>query len=410
MNIILRTGLMAGALLSVIDHATAEPISLEDAVRRATAASPGLKARDSAISAAQAGRAQAGVRPNPTLSVETENVVGTGRYDVFRQAETTVTYSQLIERGGKRDARMALAQREIGLAEAGARVARLDLAQEVQRAFIDVQIAEEVVWLATRRLAIERDMQAEALRRVRGYKDPLFVETGADARVAQARLALNEAQARRNGARALLASYWGAAPEELEVARGIEQPGGEGTLAAADGALRDASVAQAQAAVVVEQTRAVQDYTVSGGARHLRQSGDLTLVAGISIPLGRFDRNEGAIARARAERHRAEQEAEAARLARLRRLASLRIEAEAARIRAEGIMTEVYPRAARSLQQVREGYNRGGFRFSDVQAAADAIIDAQQQWVEAMTRYRDVQSEIDRLTGRFDVAAGEEVQ
>jgi len=54
---------------------------------------------------------------------------------------------------------------------------------------------------------------------------------------------------------------------------------------------------------------------------------------------------------------------------------------------------------------VREGYNRGGFRFSDVQDAADATVTVQQQWAEAMAEFRDAQSEIDRLTGRFDVAA-----
>lgn len=161
---------------------------------------------------------------------------------------------------------------------------------------------------------------------------------------------------------------------------------------------------------MVEQTRGVQDYTVSGGVRHLRETGDVALVAGISIPLGRFDRNRGNIERAQAERQRIELLAEAARLDRLRQLASLRAEADAARMRADGIMQDVYPQAVRTLQQVREGYNRGGFRFSDVQDGADAIIEVQSQWVEAMTRYRDILSQIDRLTGRFDVVAGEEVQ
>src|SRR3546814_8826016 len=68
-------------------------------------------------------------------------------------------------------------------------------------------------------------------------------------------------------------------------------------------------------------------------------------------------------------------------------------------------MHDVYPQAVRTLEQVREGYSRGGFRFSDVQDAADAIVEVQQQWADAMNTYPDAQSEIDRLTGRFDVAA-----
>ena len=411
MSSTLRAGLLTGLALALPIAASAEPISLDEAVRRAIAVSPAIQAQEAGIRSARAGRSQADVRPNPVLSVEAENIAGTGAYDVYRQAETTVTYAQTIERGGKRDARIAYAERDIGVSQASARLVRLDLAEAVQRTFIDLQIAEEVVWLAERRLETERAMQTEALRRVRGYKDPLFVETRAEARVAQARLALDEARSRRGAARAKLASFWGGKAEDVEVPRGIEKPDDHlHKLAEADSALASAAVERAQAAVVVEQTRGVQDYTVSGGVRHLRETGDVALVAGISIPLGRFDRNRGNIERAQAERQRIELQAEAARLDRLRQLASLRAEADAARMRADGIMQDVYPKAVRTLEQVREGYNRGGFRFSDVQDAADAITEVQSQWVEAMTRYRDVLSQIDRLTGRFDVAAGEEVQ
>lgn len=411
MTLTLRAGLLAGLALALPIAVSAEPVSLDEAVRRAIAASPAIQAQEAGIRSARAGRSQADVRPNPVLSVEAENIAGTGAYDVYRQAETTVTYAQTIERGGKRDARIAYAERDIGVAEASARLVRLDLAEAVQRTFIDLQIAEEVVWLAERRLETERAMQTEALRRVRGYKDPLFVETRAEARVAQARLALDEARSRRSAARTRLASFWGGKAEDVEVPRAIEKPDDHlHQLAAADSALASAAVERAQAAVVVEQTRGVQDYTVSGGVRHLRETGDVALVAGISIPLGRFDRNRGNIERAQAERQRVELQAEAARLDRLRQLASLRAEADAARIRADGIMQDVYPKAVRTLQQVREGYNRGGFRFSDVQDGADAIIEVQSQWVESMTRYRDILSQIDRLTGRFDVVAGEEVQ
>lgn len=406
----LRAGLLAGLALALPITASAEPVSLDEAVRRAIAASPAIQAQEAGVRSARAGRSQADVRPNPVLSVDAENIAGTGRYGVYRQAETTVTYAQTIERGGKRDARIAYAERDIGVAEASARLVRLDLAEAVQRTFIDLQIAEEVIWLAQRRLETERAMQTEALRRVRGYKDPLFVETRAEARVAQARLALDEARSRRDAARARLASFWGGKAEDIEVPPGIEKPDERHRqLAAADSALATAAVERAQAAVVVEQTRGVQDYTVNGGVRHLRETGDVALVAGISIPLGRFDRNRGNIERAQADRERIELQAEASRLDRLRQLASLGAEADAARMRADRIMQDVYPKAVRTLQQVREGYNRGGFRFSDVQDAADAIIDVQSQWVEAMTRYRDVLSQIDRLTGRFDVVAGEEM-
>src|SRR3546814_369495 len=171
--------------------------------------------------------------------LDMENGVGTGGYGLFRQSELTVTYSQPLERGGKREARMALAERGVVLAEAQWRLVRLDIAQEVQRAYIDVQIAEQMVWIAEDRVKLEKEMRTEAIRRMRGYKDPLFVETRADARILEAELALKEAQAKRQSARALLVSFWGGAPDSLVIAEGIEKPDPrDPPLAEADAAVR----------------------------------------------------------------------------------------------------------------------------------------------------------------------------
>lgn len=406
MKSILCAVLLAGSAGLVPVPLAAEPLTLDEAIGRAVAASPELSAGTASVDAARALRRQAGLRPNPIVTVEAENFTGTGSYSVLEQPELTVRYEQTIERGGKRDARLAYAARGLDLAQVQVRVTRLDLAQQVQRAFIDVQIADQLVWIANRRLETETAMQTEALRRVRGYKDPLFVETRAAARVAAAELAVQEAQKRLQTSRNLLASYWGGSGNDLELDGGIEKSIiTDSALAKADFQLREAAIARASAEVVVEQARATQDYTVSGGLRFLRETNDVAVVAGVSIPLGRFDRNQGNIERAQAERRKLEFEAEADRLSRLRRLAMLRSQADAAARRADGLMHDVFPKAMKALEQVREGYNRGGFRFSDVQDAADAIAEVQQEWADAMNRFRDAQSEIDRLTGRFDAAS-----
>ncbi|MEH6791335.1 TolC family protein [Parasphingorhabdus sp.] len=400
-----RAAFLAGALLVTGAPSLAETVSLNQAVAKALEAAPLLRAEEAAIAAARAGKVQADVRPNPSVTVEAENFVGTGPYSILRQAEVTATYNQSIERGGKRAARVALAEREIGVASASAEVTRLELAAAVQRSFLDILIAQQIEAIAKQQLSIEEGLQSEALRRVRGYKDPLFVETRAAARVAQAQIAVEQSQAQLRNARNALASFWGGNGDDLDVVGELVLGGNQKIeLAEADQALEEARVARASAAVMVEQTRKTQDYTVNGGTRFIKGSNDIALVAGITIPLGRFDRNQGNIERARAERLRLELTAEANRLDRLRRRASLGAEADRALSRAEAIKSEVYPRVAKTLAQVREGYNRGGFSFRDMQDAADAIIVAQDNWLTAMIEYRDLQTEIDRLTGRFDAS------
>src|SRR3546814_459488 len=186
--------------------------------------------------------------------------------------------------------------------------------------------------------------------------------------------------------RALLVSFWGGAPDSLVIAEGIEKPDPrDPPLAEADAAVFDAAVNRARAQVVVEQSRAHQDYTVSGGTRFLRGTNDVAVLGGISIPLGRFDRNQGNIARAQAERRQLEFQSEASRLERLRRLASLRADADAARARPQVLMNDVYQKAIKTLAQVREGYARGGFLFAALQDAAENLIQMHAQSAEELT-------------------------
>src|SRR3546814_6504094 len=89
----------------------------------------------------------------------------------------------------------------------------------------------------------------------------------------------------------------------LEIAGGIErQTGVPSALAGADADVREAAIARASAEVVLEQSRATQDYNVGGGLRFMRETNDVALVDGISIPLWRFDQNEGNIERAQEDR------------------------------------------------------------------------------------------------------------
>lgn len=409
MSFRMRAAVLSAALALPATVAFAQAVSLDEAVSKALEATPIVQANDASISAARAGRAQAGVKPNPTVTVQQENFFGTGPIGAFNQAEFTVTYGQTIERGGKRQARVGVADSEIGLAEASARVARLDFAAEVQRAFIDVFITREVVRMNELRLATELEIEREALRRVRGYKDPLFVETRAAGRVAQAKIDLDHARARFAAAKNRLASFWGGDGAMLEITGNIGWPTRQmNVLAVADDDLAKAEMQRSGAVVTLEKSRSTQDYTINGGARYLRGSNSVALVGGITIPLGRYDRNKGGIERAEADLQRVEFASQAARKDRLRRLEALNAEAEAALARADAIMREVWPRAIKTLAQVREGYNRGGFNFRDVEAAADAITQVQAEWLEAITQFRDLQTEIDRLTGRFDVPVQQE--
>ena len=96
-------------------------LTLDEALANAHAATPLTQAAEAGVWAAQAGRTVAALRPNPSISVDTENALGTGPYRGFDGSDTTVAFALPVELGGKRSARIAVA-------DASERRAWIDLA------------------------------------------------------------------------------------------------------------------------------------------------------------------------------------------------------------------------------------------------------------------------------------------
>ncbi|MFX8840886.1 TolC family protein, partial [Acinetobacter baumannii] len=74
--------------------------SVTQAVRLAVERSLSLQAADAGRQASLGDQRQAGVMPNPELSIEAENFAGSGAYRGTRSLETTFGISQRLEIGG----------------------------------------------------------------------------------------------------------------------------------------------------------------------------------------------------------------------------------------------------------------------------------------------------------------------
>src|SRR3546814_18675041 len=76
--------------------------TVDRALELAGVVSPSLEAATADISAAEAGRRVAGLRHNPSVLVEAENVAGSGPFRGARSLETTRSLTLSDELGGKR--------------------------------------------------------------------------------------------------------------------------------------------------------------------------------------------------------------------------------------------------------------------------------------------------------------------
>jgi cobalt-zinc-cadmium efflux system outer membrane protein len=399
--------LIASLVLAALSSpVAAEALTLPDALTRAVRHDPTAAASAARVQAAQANLRQASVKPNPRVGVELENFAGSGRMGLLDRSETTLYYEQTLERGGKRAARSEVASAEVTVAEARRTLGSLDLLAEVQAVWAEAQAAQALAPIARRRLEIATALERDVGRRVASARDPLFTGERARTGVAQAKIALDQAQDAARNARASLAAYWSgdtefeldpspfaSAAKPTDLRTRDDTP--DLTLIAAE---RDAAAAR----VRLERSRAVQDPTFRGGVRHFGEGKATALIVGASIPLGFNDTNQGAIARALAERNATEAELAAARIAQAREVSRLVARQTATASEIERIGKEVLPSAERAARLVRDGFNRGGgaFTYLEVVEAQRAVTDAQARRIELLRSFHLDQARLDRLLAR----------
>ncbi|MFA4900109.1 MAG: TolC family protein [Brevundimonas sp.] len=388
-------------------------MDLDAALRRAIAADPARAGLEARLRAVEAGVRQAGVRPNPTLGLMVENLPTFGAGSFIDQTQTTLTYDQRLERGGDRPARSSLARSEGLLVVAEARVAQLDRLELVQRAWTDALAADAQVEIARERLNLAERFQAEVQRRVNAARDPLFAGARAEAELAQAQIEFDQAEVAARLARIVLAKFWDGVVD-FSVGRDAFEDTSASRIAAGEVSPADLEVFQArraisEAQVRVEEARAVADPTVSVGVRHM-WANDVSLVFGGSIPLQRYDTNQGAIDRARAEGVAAQADMNARRIELDREIARLQVLLLTQANEARRISEETLPQAERAVTLVRDGFARGGFTYNDVMSAHTALLQARARRVAVLQAFHNDRARLDRLTGAHADLLGLETQ
>ena len=400
MHVSTRAALLAATLVWATS-ASAQTYTLEEAVRTAVANSPQGEATAARLDGLNAARSAADTNPAPTIDGTVENIGTPG----FSQWQIDGTYNQRLERGGKRAARVGLAQGDIAVAEAEALVRRLDLASEVQALYVEAQAAALSLELARSRVEIAETLANEVQRRVDEARDPLFAGTRARTQLAEARVDLGLAEHAFEAALARLALLTGGDPRSIGVVTSGFLEAEEIAITTADLTPVDLAVFQARreradANYRLQEANSRTDPTVFAGPR-LFGNGDVAVIAGFSLPLPNRALNRANIDRAAAEQRQVEADLAVERFQRRRQIALAAERVEEARHEAEAIKEQVVPGAEQTLREVRAGYNRGGFTFLDVSIAQTALHEARVRFVDALAEYHQAKVDYDRLTGRF---------
>ena len=171
--------------------------------------SPALASFPFALRAAEANRVQAGLRVNPRIGVQLENLGGTGRVSGVRSLETTLMLSQLLELGGKRERRTMVAARNLGLIELDYEIKRLDVLAEVARRFIHTARDQQLLEVAISALTLAQSNREAVNERVDAARAMRVELNRAEIELARAKIALEHREHELLSSKRRLAAAWG---------------------------------------------------------------------------------------------------------------------------------------------------------------------------------------------------------
>ena len=131
--------------LNSVTTVQAQPLSFEAAILRAMSDSPEVAAKEIQVEATRSAAIPAGALPDPKLFLGLDNYPVTGpNQGSFRDEMTMVTAGvmQELPNGGKRKARIARAQAELGVATAEVAAHHRDIARSAGLAWLNLYYAE----------------------------------------------------------------------------------------------------------------------------------------------------------------------------------------------------------------------------------------------------------------------------
>ncbi|MCU1717369.1 TolC family protein [Pseudomonas sp. 5P_3.1_Bac2] len=395
------------ALAALSSPAWAQSLSLQQALAQALEHNPALRANDRELGMAQGERQQAGVIANPELSWSVEDTRSNSRI-------TAVQVSQPIELGGKRGARVELAERGLDSAALQQEQARNNLRAQVVQAFHGALQAAMRLQLAEQTLTVSR----RAVEVVEGQVQAGKIST---LQAKRAQLQLDEVLIEQQRASSALLD----AKRELQVSMGsaydLQQLQLEGNVTslprlplendllrrlpgATQMRLAEMQIQQQDASLAVQRSERIPNLTVSIGSQYSQVDRQRVNLLGLSMPLPLFDRNQGNVL---AASYRADQARDLRNATEQRLRADVLQASSQWRVAQASIASferQMLNNASAALDNTTRGFQLGKFGFIEVLDAQRSLIDIRTRYLQALADALDAWVRLARIYG--DLSAG----
>lgn len=365
-----------------------------------------LKAVEAECSARDAEIWQAAARPNPELSVSLDNI---GSNICDDENSFTVEMTQLLELGGKRSARIRVANAQKQSTCLDVEIMKCALFAEVLHAFIDVASAQERLELAKSQEALSHQaFQCLSIQKNTGKSSAIEAKK-AEVICRSAKLKLAKQKAALQQSIKQLIVLWDCQPPKFDkvsfpLFELSSPPPFENLFQLL---CKNPVLAKAEAEFIksqeifhLERSLRIPDLAVQVGVSTDRIYRDPGLNIGIDISLPLFDRNEGNINRASYESLQAYYNQKNAMCHLKTELAGLYEDWMAAYDEAITLRDGIVPAANESFNLAQESYDDGKFDYLHLLDAKSTLFEVQEQYLDAVEEYHHKRAEILKITAQ----------
>ena len=382
-------------------------IGLNEAVARTLVRNPELVAFGHQLQVQDGRVLQAGLAPNPELSLTVENALGSGEFTGIDGAETTLSIAWVLERG-VRQRRLETARAGVSLVEVEADIMRLDAAAETARLFFSCLSNQAQMINAGEAARLAQETVKAVKKRVQAGKSPQAELARAQAELARLKLTQEDFEHELLSASRWLAAQWGETRPSFKHVSGdiLSLPSTESFATLKTRIDRNPDIARFlskqrvdEAELRLAEAQRKHDWRVSVGVRRLEITDDEALVANLTIPLALRNRNQGGIAAARASLAQTDADAEAARVRVETSLFVIYQELQHSLHRAKAFRDDVIPHLEQALADTRNAYDRGRYSYFEWHTVQKDLLEARRELVEASVDAHKNSIEIERLTG-----------
>lgn len=386
-----------------------ENLTLDQALRLTLENNPQLYQFNYSEVTLKAQRQTSSLRPNLELGAEVENIGGSGMLDELNAAETTVALSSVFELGGKRQARLTLANSRLEQNTWERQAATLDVLGQLTTLFIEGLLTQANIDLAEESLSLSqwllKTVKNKAAKGATSEAD--VMRARASMVRAEIRLASHQSQLERQ--KIMLAQFWGAVEAPFEKLDGnlfaTQQAESFELLyqrVQASPAMQvfASKTRVQQANVALARAKGRSDLNWQVGLRRFEESGDAGFVVGFSVPLFAGKRNQGNLDEALAARDSSQFSGKFAELqlrAELFQAYSLRNQNIDA---VQKIRETAIPALTDALELTRRAYENGRYRYVELVAAQEELLATKQLLNDAAATTLISQTLIEKLTGQ----------